>query len=103
MNYDKNSIEYQLNMESFYEMDEYVPMTRAERDALFDWVKKGYDIESNPWDYLDWDEAPLNYLQAYRLEHGYSGGPWDNWKGYDNWVYLDDTRKRIISKDDLLD
>ena len=81
MRYPKKSIDYQINMEAFHEMDDCVPMTKPERDALRQWVRKGFDLESNPWNYEDIDGMPLNYLQAYRLEFGYSSGPWDNWKG----------------------
>ena len=81
MRFEKKSIDYQLNMEAFYEMDECVPMTKSERNALRSWVKQGNDIETNPWEFADSDGWPLNYLQAYRLKHGYSSGPWDYWKG----------------------
>lgn len=78
MKFQKKSIDYQLNMETFNEMDECVPMTKSERDALRQWVKQGYDIETNPWEIVDSDGGPLNYLQAYRLRNGYSSGPWDD-------------------------
>lgn len=75
MRYPKKSIDYQINMDTFHEMDECVPMTKPERDALRHWVRKGFDLETNPWNYLDGDSIPLNYLQAYRLEFGYSAVP----------------------------
>lgn len=101
MRYEKKSDDYVINMEAFHEMDEVVPMTKPERDALRNWVKKGYDIETNPWDYHDSDDYPLNYLQAYRLKYGYSSGPWDYWKGPDTQSYWDDEHKCFISKDDF--
>ena len=63
--------------------------------------RKGYDIDTNPWDYLDADGMPLNYLQAYRLHYGYSSGPWDYWKGPESQTYWDDTRKCFIPKDEF--
>ncbi len=100
MRYDKKSIDYQVNMEAFHEMDECVPMTKPERDFLRKWVQKGHDLETNPWDCTDSEGLPLNYLQAYRLEYGYLSGPWDYWKGPDTQSYWDDSRKCFISKDD---
>ena len=101
MKYDKKSCDYQVNMEAFHEMDKCVPMTKPERDALRIWVKKGYDLDTNPWDYLDSDGLPLNYIQAYRLEYGYFSGPWDYWKGPEHQTYWDDTLKYFIPKDDF--
>ena len=49
MRYQKKSIDYQINMEAFHEMDDCVPMTKLERDALRHWVRKGFDLETNPW------------------------------------------------------
>ena len=101
MRFDKRSAEYQINMEAFREMDIYVPMTRDERIALRSWAKKGYDVETNPWNYADCDGWPLNYLQAYRLKNGYSSGPWDYWKGpEDQWYW--DREKRCFSPEDEL-
>ena len=59
-----------------------------------------YDIDTNPWDYLDADGMPLNYLQAYRLHYGYSSGPWDCWKGPDSQPLWNDELKCFLSKDD---
>ena len=101
MRYDKKSADYHVNMFAFHEMDECVPMTKPERDSLRNWAKKGYDIDTNPWDYLDADGMPLNYLQAYRLHYGYSSGPWDYWKGPESQTYWDDTLKCFIPKDDF--
>jgi len=101
MRYPKKSIDYQINMEAFHEMDDCVPMTKPERDALRHWVRKGFDLETNPWNYLDADGIPLNYLQAYRLEFGYSSGPWDYWKGPDTQLYWDDLRNCFLPKDEL--
>lgn len=100
MRFLKNSLDYQVNMEAFHEMDKYTPMTKPERDALRYWALKGYDIGTNPWNYMDCDGWPLNYLQAYRLKHGYSSGPWDNWKGPDTQPLWDDICKCFISIED---
>lgn len=81
MRYAKKTMEYELNMEAFHEMDRFAPMTSYERKALKEWAKKGYDINTNPWDCTSSDGLPLPFLQAYRLENGYSYGPWDWWKG----------------------
>lgn len=101
MRYDKQSIDYQVNMVALHEMEEFVPMTNPERAAVRKWVKKGYELESNPWNYLDSDGMPLNYLQAYRLYYGYSSGPWDYWKGPDTQTYWDDSLKCFIPKEDF--
>ncbi len=101
MRYDRTSDEYQINWEAFHEMDEVVPMTKPERDELRRWVKKGNDIESNPWNFIDSDGYPLNFLQAYRLQNGYSSGPWDFWKGPEYQPYWDDATKSFIPKDDF--
>lgn len=101
MRYDKHSVDYQVNMESFLEMEECVPMTKPERKAVRIWVRKGHELESNPWNYLDSDGLLLNYLQAYRLHYGYSSGPWDYWKGPDTQTYWDDSRKCFIPKEDF--
>lgn len=81
MKIDKKSVDYQLNMEALREMEEIVPMTLHERNAIRRWVHQGHDVESNPWDYRDGDGLHINFLQAFRLEYGYSSGPWDYWKG----------------------
>ncbi len=96
MRFQKKSIDYQINMEAFHEMDECVPMTKSERDALRNWAKKGYDIDSNPWELTDSDGWPMNYLQAYRIKNGYNSGPWDYWKGPDDKPFWDMARSSII-------
>lgn len=100
MKYDKKSIDYQINIEALREMEELVPMTIHERNAVRKWVKNGHELDSNPWDYYDSDNSPLNFIQAFRLKHGYSSGPWDYWKGPDTQPYWDNEQKRFISKDD---
>ena len=101
MRFPKHSIDYEINMEALHEMETFVPMTQPERIALRRWVKNGHDIETNPWNYYDEDAYPLNYLRAYRLEHGYSSGPWDYWKGpEDQWHW--DREKRCFSPEDEL-
>ena len=101
MMYDKKSISYQINLEALQEMEECVPMTLMERKYLRNWVRKGHDIDFNPWECFDSDEMPLNFLQAYRLEIGYSSGPWDYWKGPERQTYWSDDLKRFLSKDEL--
>ncbi len=81
MRYQKHSVEYTVNMESLRKLEEVVPMTMPERSALHNWASKGFEIYTNPWNAVDEKGYPLNYLRAYRLEHGYSSGPWDTWKG----------------------
>lgn len=100
MRFDRKSADYQVNMEAFHEMDIYIPMTRDERNALRSWAKKGYDVETNPWGYTDCDGLTLNYLQAYRLEYGYSSGPWDYWRGSGQQPLWDDTAKCFVPKED---
>lgn len=101
MKYDRHSADYQVNMEALWELENCVPMTRPERDAVRRWVMRGYELESNPWDYKDADGWSLNFLQAYRLHFGYSSGPWDSWLGPDSQRFWDDTLKRYVSKDEI--
>jgi hypothetical protein len=101
MMYDKKSIDYQINLETLKEMEECVPMTKKERDCLRKWVCEGHDPDTNPWDYFDSDGLPLNYLQAFRLEFGYSSGPWDYWKGPEHQTYWSEDLKCFLSKDEL--
>ena len=100
MTFEKNSFDYHMNMEAFREMDELIPMTRSERDALRIWVKNGHDIETNPWNLSDSDGWPLNYLQAHRIKNGYSSGPWDDWKGSDHQTLWYPSKKSIILLED---
>lgn len=101
MMYDKDSIDYQINLEALHEMEECVPLTLRERKALRKWVHTGHDLESNPWNYTDSDGMPMNYLQAFRLKFGYSSGPWDYWKGPEHQTYWNDELECFIGKDDL--
>lgn len=101
MTYDRNSFEYQMNQAAFHEMDNFVPMTKPERDALKRWVKEGNDLAVNPWDYLDSEGLPIGYLQAYRLKFGYHHGPWDYWKGPDTQLFWDETCNCFISPEDF--
>ena len=96
---DKRSIEYQLNKDALREMEEVVPMTLSERTAIRKWVKCGHEVESNPWGHFDGDGLMLNYLQAYRLEHGYSSGPWDGWRGPDTYWY--DSEHSLLIPEEL--
>lgn len=50
MRFNRKSADYQANMETFEDMDLYIPMTRTERNALRSWARRGYDVETNPWD-----------------------------------------------------
>ena len=101
MKADKNSIDYQINLEELQEMEEAVPMTLRERSGLRSWVHKGNEVDSNPWGYTDSDGLPLNYLQAFRIRFGYSSGPWDYWKGSDTQLLWDDQHKCFLSKDEF--
>lgn len=101
--HDKDSIDYQLNLCALHEMEDAVPMTKRERFMLRQWVRSGHEIESNPWEYLDSDGWQLNYLQAYRLEYGYSSGPWDCWKGPENQLYWCSQRKCYVRYDELIE
>lgn len=97
----EKTVEYQVNLEALREMEECVPMTRKERERLRKWVRKGHDPETNPWNHFDSEGFPLNYLQAFRLEHGYSSGPWDYWKGPEHQTYWSEDLKCFLSKDEL--
>ena len=88
------------NIESFEDMDLYIPMTRVEQNALRSWARRGYDVETNPGGYTDCDGWPLNYLQAYRLKNGYSSGPWDYWKAPAQQPLWDDISKCFIPRED---
>lgn len=101
MRYPKHSIDYEINLESFREMEMVVPMTKPERTALRRWVKKGHDLETNPWNSRDADGEFLNYLRAYRLEYGYSSGPWDTWKGPDTQWYWNPSTHSFSPEDEF--
>lgn len=101
MKIDKKSIDYQINLEALREMEELVPMTLRERKCLRGWVHKGHDVDTNPWNCTDSDGFSLNFLQAFRLEYGYSSGPWDYWKGPDTQLLWDETQKCFLSRDDF--
>lgn len=100
MKYPRDSFEYRINLEALREMEECVPMTRSERDAVRKWVHTGHELESNAWNSVDEFGDQLNYLQAYRLEYGYSCGPWDNWRGPDDQIYWNETANRFIPRED---
>jgi len=99
--YDKYSVDYQVNLCALQEMEEFVPMTLQERQYLRKWVRSGHEIDSNPWDFRDSDGMPLNYLQAFRIEYGYSSGPWDYWKGPDLQPLWCEERKCFLHRDEL--
>ncbi len=99
--YDHHSIDYQVNILALEEMEGIVPMTIRERNALRKWVRTGHELESNPWQDIDSDGIPLNYLQAFRLHHGYSSGPWDYWRGPETQGLWDESRKCYIYRDDI--
>ncbi|MDO4978488.1 MAG: hypothetical protein Q4E53_14660 [Eubacteriales bacterium] len=101
MKYQKKSLDYQLNMEAFHEMDEHIPMIKSERDALRSWVKQGHDIDSNPWNLTDNLDGPLNYLHAYRIKNGYPSGPWDDWERPGDRRCWDLSRKSFYTKEEL--
>lgn len=102
MRYAKGSVEYIVNLESFHEMEDIVPMTRIERFRLINWIKKGHDLESNPWLYKNSDLSPMNYLKAFRIRYGASHGPWDSWE-FEN-PRKDDSNDHVsYDNDDLSD
>ena len=101
MIYDKHSIDYQINMLTLKDFEEVVPMTSFERSAIHKWVKNGHEIDSNPWNLLEDDGYPMNYLKAYRFKFGYSDGPWDNWKGSSGYLYWDPIRNKPVYIDDI--
>lgn len=101
MKYDKKSIDYQLNILTLQEMEDVVPMTVPERVRIRGWVKKGHSVETNPWNYQDAEGWPLNFLQALRLHHGYSSGPWDYWKGPETQGLWDNERKCFRHRDEF--
>ena len=76
MIYPRDSLEYHTNYEAFRELEEYVPMTRFERESVLLWVKFGHDIDTNPWKVYETDGQTMNYLKALRASHG----PWDSWE-----------------------
>ena len=80
---DRNSSEYQCNIAVLNEIEELIPMTLRERRSLRRWVYTGHDPETNPWGYLEYEDMPMCFLKAYRLERGYICGPWDYWRGID--------------------
>ena len=100
MKYRRNTIDYQITMDNLRWIDDVIPMTRSERRSLHAWVRDGNDIDSNPWEYYDECGMLLPYLQAFRLKYGYSGGPWDHWKGPETQLFWDNDRKTFISRDD---
>ena len=100
MIYDKDSLDYDLNVFALEEMEQFVPMTLKERQAVRSWVSKGHELESNPWHYIDCDGYELNYLQAYRLHYGYLSGPWDSWKGPEDLPLWDERDNCFRAKDE---
>ena len=100
MKYPRDSFEYRINIDALHEMELCVPMTLRERNAIRSWVNKGYELESNAWNSVDEFGDPLNYLQAYRLEFGYSSGPWDNWRGPEDQFYWDEVKNTFRPQDD---
>jgi len=101
MRYEKDSSDYRVNLYALSEMEECVPMTKPERDKVRKWVRSGYELDYNPWNYLDEYGDHMNYLRAYRLEYGVSSGPWDYWQGPDEQTHWNDEQKCFLSKDKL--
>lgn len=81
MRYKKDSIDYEVNLYAFHEMEQVVPMTKDERSDTYEWVHNGHELESNPWHLKDANGYELNFLRARRIQKGYNSGPWDLWKG----------------------
>jgi len=101
MRYYKGSDDYEINRFALKEMEEIIPMTLPERTAIRNWVRAGYDVESNPWNYKDSMGYELNYLHAYRIENGYSSGPWDYWNGPITQELWNNELKCFIPKNEL--
>lgn len=100
MRYVKGSEDYLANLEGLREMEEDIPMTRFERARLRNWVKDGHDIESNPWNDLNSDSSPMNYLKALRIRYGASHGPWDFWEFEVPWKW--DISGHVLIENDTL-
>ena len=81
MRYKKDSIDYEVNLYAFHEMEQVVPMTKDERSDTYEWVHNGHELESNPWHLKDTNGYEHNFLRARRIQKGYNSGPWDLWKG----------------------
>ena len=64
MTADIDPIDHEVNLEELNEMEDFVPMTRPERNRLRRWVYSGHSIGENPWSYKDEDGYPMNYLDA---------------------------------------
>lgn len=80
MKFVSKTAEYYANIDAMREMEQYIPMTRSERDLFYEWVHQGFSIDSNPWKILEPDGSPMNFLKALRIKQGYSHGPWDSWE-----------------------
>ena len=61
----------EANRAALNEIEKSMPMLSSERTALRNWVSKGHDPGNNPWGYLDEDDWPMGYLEAYRRHRGY--------------------------------
>ena len=48
MRYKKDSIDYEVNLYAFHEMEQVVPMTKDERSDTYEWVHNGHELESKP-------------------------------------------------------
>lgn len=101
MIYDKDSVDYQMNLVALEEIENFIPMTKRERQCIRRWVKRGHDPDTNPWNFMDSDGFPLGYLQAFRIQYGYSCGPWDYWKGSEHQPCWCDDLKCFLPKDEL--
>ena len=80
MRFANETAEYYANIDAMREMEQYIPMTRSERDLFYEWVHQGLSIDSNPWKTLEPDGSPMNFQKALRIHKGYSHGPWDSWE-----------------------
>ncbi len=97
MVYKKGSIDYQANLEAMYQLENVVPMTLQERDALRRWVRNGHDIDSNPWHYFESDRSQMTFLKARRILFGASHGPWDSWEFETPWL-LDHEKNTLFQQ-----
>ena len=100
MIYEKHTMDYELNLQALREMEDLVPMIRSERSALCRWNRSGHDVDANPWNYCDTDGIQMNYLRAFRIEFGYSSGPWDAWRESGYRPYWDDRLQCFVAQED---
>lgn len=58
----------QLLLEQLRECESYASLTEPERNELLLWLKRGNDLNSNPWGYHYSDGWQIDYITALRLD-----------------------------------